>query len=130
MQNPNAPFSPEVKRQAVRDLYTCSESARNIAQGAGVSRQVLYKWKDEVIGDEAYSGMRKHSIPSADEEIDALRSERNKLLQEIRQLQMEHDILKKADEIIKKVLEQRGQTTSIFAISYPKSKASNNTIAA
>ncbi len=46
--------------------------------------------------------MRKRSIPSTDEEIDALRSERDKLLQEIRQLQMEHDILKKADEIIKK----------------------------
>lgn len=101
-QNPNAPFSPEVKRQAVRDLCTRSESARNIAQDAGVSRQVLYKWKDEIIGDEAYSGMRKRSIPSADEEMDALRSERDKLLQEIRQLQMEHDILRKADEIIKK----------------------------
>jgi transposase InsO family protein/transposase-like protein len=102
IQNPCAPFDPQVKRQAVKDLCTRESSAVHVAQNIGVSRPLLYKWKDEIIGDEAYKSMRKRSIPNADEELEALRNERDKLLQQIQQLQMEHDILKKADEIIKK----------------------------
>lgn len=46
--------------------------------------------------------MRKHEKPSLTEERDALREEVNRLNQEIRRQQMELDILKKAEEIIKK----------------------------
>lgn len=74
------------------------KSSRNI----GISRTVLYKWKDEIIGDEAYQSMRKHEKPSLTEECDALREEVNRLNQELRRQQMELDILKKAEEIIKK----------------------------
>lgn len=102
IQNPCAPFSPQVKQQAVKDLCTRDTPAVQVAQNVGVSRPLLYKWKDEIIGDEAYRTMRKRSQTSADEELDALRSERDRLRQEIQQMQMEHDILKKVDEIIKK----------------------------
>ncbi|EHM6008414.1 transposase [Salmonella enterica] len=100
--NQNAPFEPEVKRQAVMALCTRQVSAGKIARNIGISRTVLYKWKDEIIGDEAYQSMRKHEKLSLTEERDALREEVNRLSQEIRRQQMELDILKKAEEIIKK----------------------------
>jgi transposase-like protein len=100
--NQNAPFEPELKRQAVMALCTRHVSASEIARNIGISRTVLYKWKDEIIGDEAYQSMRKHEKPSLTEECDALREEVNRLNQEIRRQQMVLDILKKAEEIIKK----------------------------
>lgn len=84
------------------ELCTRHVSAREISQNIGVSRTVLYKWKDEIIGHEAYQNMRKHRAPSPAEERDALREEVARLNQEIRRQQMELDILKKAEEIIKK----------------------------
>nr|ULG19938.1 transposase [Yersinia frederiksenii] len=100
--NQNAPFEQEVKHQAVIDLCTRRVSAREISQNIGVSRTVLYKWKDEIIGDEAYQNMRKHREPSPAKEREALREEVARLNQEIHRQQMELDILKKAEEIIKK----------------------------
>lgn len=96
--NQNAPFEPELKRQAVMALCTRHVPASEIARNIGISRTVLYKWKDEIIGDEAYQSMRKHEKPSLTEQ----REEVNRLNQEIRRQQMELDILKKAEEIIKK----------------------------
>ncbi len=63
---------------------------------------VLYKWKDEIIGNEVYQNIRQHRDPSPAQERDALREEVARLNQEIRRQQMELDILKKAEEIIKK----------------------------
>ena len=100
--NPVAPFEPEVKRQAVMALCTRQVSASEVARRIGVSRAVLYKWKDEIIGNSAYQTMRKHNEPSLEAERDALREEVARLNQEIRCRQMELDILKKAEEIIKK----------------------------
>ncbi|EBS5765058.1 IS3 family transposase [Salmonella enterica subsp. enterica serovar Enteritidis] len=102
--NQNAPFESEVKHQAVIALCTRNVSAREISQNIGVNRTVLYKWKDEIIGDEAYQNMRKHRELSPSEERDALLEEVARLNQEIRRQQMELDILKKAEEIIKKDL--------------------------
>lgn len=91
-----------MKRQAVIALCTRHVPDSEIARNIGISRTVLYKWKDEIIGDEAYQSMRKNEKPSLTEERDALREEVNRLNQEIRRQQMELDILKKAEEIIKK----------------------------
>lgn len=100
--NQNAPFEPELKRQAVMALCTRHVPASEIARNIGISRTVLYKWKDEIIGDGAYQAMRKHKEPSLTEERDALREEITRLNQEVRRQKMELDILKKAEEIIKK----------------------------
>ena len=51
--NQNTPFEPELKRQAVMALCTRHVSTSEIARNIGISRTVLYKWKDEIIGDEA-----------------------------------------------------------------------------
>lgn len=83
-------------------LCTRQVSASEIARRIGVSRAVLYKWKDEIIGNSAYQTVRKHNEPSLEAERDALREEVARLNQEIRRRQMELDILKKAEEIIKK----------------------------
>ncbi len=99
--SPVAPFEPEVKRQAVMAFCTRQISASEISRRIGVSRAVLYKWKDEIIGNSAYQTMRKHNEPSLEAERDALREEVARLNQEIRRRQMELDILKKAEEIIK-----------------------------
>ncbi|GCN50876.1 putative phage protein [Escherichia coli] len=73
--NPVAPFEPEVKRQAAMALCIRQVSASEITWHIGVSRAVLYKWKDEIIGNSAYQTMRKHNAPSLEAERDALREE-------------------------------------------------------
>ncbi len=102
VQNASAPFKPEIKLQAVRDLCTRTIPAKKIAQDVGVSRQVLYKWKNGAIGDETYQFMRKNNAPSLIQERDALREELARLTQAIKRQQLELDILKKEEEIIKK----------------------------
>lgn len=77
---------------------TVSEIARNI----GVSRTVLYKWKDVITGNEVYQTMRRHKAPSLEKECDVLSEDIARFNQEIHCQQMELDILEKAEEIIKK----------------------------
>ncbi len=55
-------------------LCTRQVSASEIARRIGVSRAVLYKWKDKIIGNSAYQTMRKHNEPSLEAERDALRA--------------------------------------------------------
>ncbi len=83
-------------------LCTRRVSAGEIARNIGVSRTVLYKWKDEIIGNGAYQAMRKHNASSPEDERDELREEIARLNQEIQRQQMELDILKQAKEITKK----------------------------
>ena len=59
--NPEAPIEPEVKCQAVIELCTRRVSASEVARRIGASREVLYKLKDEIIGNSPYQTMRKHN---------------------------------------------------------------------
>ncbi|MGE8454419.1 MAG: helix-turn-helix domain-containing protein, partial [Pseudomonadales bacterium] len=52
--NTSAPFASEQRRQAVTDLCARRGSAEEVAKKVGVSRPMLYKWKDQLLGDEAY----------------------------------------------------------------------------
>ncbi len=45
-------------------LCTRQVSDSEIVRRIGVSRAVLYKWKDEIIGNSAYQTIRKHNEPS------------------------------------------------------------------
>ncbi|WP_413730901.1 transposase [Sodalis sp. RH22] len=92
----NITFEPEQRRQAVRDRCMRRIPARVIAQKLGVSRQVLYKWKDEMLGDEAYQSMRKRNVASPEDTRDALFDEITQLKQQVQRLQLERDILTKA----------------------------------
>ncbi|REG51612.1 transposase InsO family protein [Paraburkholderia sp. BL6669N2] len=96
------PKSPAVKQAAVIELCTREESARLLAQKAGVSRPTLYNWKNQLLGREAPASMKRQKKPAPDSERAKLEQQVESLRRDVRQLQLEHDILKKANELIKK----------------------------
>ncbi len=98
----NKCFSPEERSQAVRELCNRRGTARKVAQSIGVSVPVLYKWKKDLISDEAYQSMRKRKSAPQDKNQDALLGEIQRLRKQVHQLQLERDILTKANELIKK----------------------------
>ncbi len=100
--NTNKCFSQEEKYQAVRELCNRSGTALNVAQNIGVSVPVLYKWKKDLLDDEAYRSMRRRKTLPQNKNQDALLDEITRLKQQVHQLQLERDILTKANELIKK----------------------------
>ncbi len=99
---PGVPFSEEQKWRAVMDLCSGEHSAAAITRHLGVSRHRLYGWKNELLGEEVPVAMAKKSRRSLSEERDELMREVESLRKRIHQLQLEHDILKKASELLKK----------------------------
>ncbi|GDM53730.1 putative phage protein [Escherichia coli] len=73
--NPNKCFSPEEKTQTARELCTRRGTAFKVAQKIGISVPVLYKWKKDLIDDEAYQSMRKRKPVPQNKQQDALRDE-------------------------------------------------------
>lgn len=97
-----APRPLEVKQAAVIALCMRQGKARAIAQDLGVSRETLYNWKDQLLGREAPASMKRQSKPPADPGKAQLEQQLEALKGELRRLQLEHDLLKKANEILKK----------------------------
>lgn len=95
--------SARKRSQAVRELCNRRGTARKVAQSIGVSVPVLYKWKKDLISDEAYQSMRKRKSAPQDKNQDALLGEIQRLRKQVHQLQLERDILTKANELIKKI---------------------------
>ncbi|MBN0756751.1 IS3 family transposase, partial [Pseudomonas aeruginosa] len=60
--------------------------------------------KKDLISDEAYQSMRKRKAAPQDKNQDALLGEIQRLRKQVHQLQLERDILTKANELIKKDL--------------------------
>lgn len=92
--------SEQEKRSAVIDLCPRSDSARSVAQKVGVSRQTLYDWKTQKLGREVPASMtRRRELPptATRDELEAFRGD-------VKRLQLEHDLLTKANELIKKDL--------------------------
>ena len=91
-----------MKQAAVIALCMRQESASSVAQKLGVCRPTLYNWKNQLLGPEASTSMkRRQETPSAPEREELeLRLESLRL--EVRCLQLEHDLLMKANELIKK----------------------------
>lgn len=83
----NKCFSPEERSQAVRKLCNRRGTARKVAQSIGVSVPVLYKWKKDLISDEAYQSMRKRKAAPQDKNQDALLGEIQRLRQQMRYFQ-------------------------------------------
>ncbi|ABI56878.1 IS3 family transposase [Alkalilimnicola ehrlichii MLHE-1] len=93
------PLSPEAKREAVIELCSRQDPATKVAKNLGVSRQVLYKWTDQLLGDEANPRMKRR-----DDEVLPLEQEVKELQRRVHRLQLEHDLLAKANDLIKKDL--------------------------
>ena len=78
-------YSPEFKAEAVRLLRDEKQSISRVSSDLGVSDSSLHKWLKEDVSSKASPS------PSP-----SLEEENRRLRQEIRVLQMERDILKKA----------------------------------
>ncbi|MEC5218109.1 putative transposase [Actimicrobium sp. GrIS 1.19] len=98
------PRSPELKEAAVIALCTRQVSAQAIAQKLAVSRPTLYNWKNQLLGRETSSSMKRQNDSSIDSEQTELQRQLESLRRDIRQLQLERDLLKKANELLKKGL--------------------------
>ena len=104
----NATYGPgnhsdAVKQAAVVGLYSRQESAQALAKKFGVSRPTLYAWKTQILGPEA-PAMMKRKKRALYPELEELERQREALQRDIRELQIEHDLLKTASEMIKKEL--------------------------
>ena len=97
----------EKKAAAVIALCTRTTSAQEIAKKESVSRPTLYNWKNQLLGREAPASMKppKDSDSVADKtQLTDLQQQVDLLQRNIRRLQLEHDLLKKANELLKKGL--------------------------
>jgi len=78
-------FSPEFKEEAVRQVLVRGYSVKEVSERVGVSTHSLYKWVRAA----------REAQPEADE-LAATKLELQKLKAELRRVQEERDILKKA----------------------------------
>lgn len=109
-------YTREQKEKAVISLCSRSKPAKEVADEIGVSREVLYNWKRQLLKEGREPKMTKKdkvSNTSTDVkhegQITDLQAEKEHLIKqvdelqkEIYRLQLERDILEKAAEIIKK----------------------------
>ena len=92
------------KRVAVYELCTREGSAQEVAQRLDVDRVTLYNWKNQLLGRKAPAHMKSDKHTPAGTDRTELERQVESLRRDIRNLQLEHDLLKKANEILKKGL--------------------------
>jgi len=90
------------RKCAVIELCTRQAAAAEVAQKFGVTRQALYYWRNKLIDAEAGITMKRRRDRTTDEDRDGLRAEVYALEKRVQELQLEHDILIKANELLKK----------------------------
>jgi putative transposase len=95
-------LTPALKQAAVIALCTRQGSAQVVAQELGVCRPTLYNWKNQLLGHEALASMKRPQDSPPSPERAELEQQLETLRRDIRRLQLEQDLLKKANEIIKK----------------------------
>jgi transposase InsO family protein/transposase-like protein len=95
-------FSEEDKRRAVVDLCSRQDSAAAVAKQTGVSRQSLYAWKNKLLTEEVSAAMDKNSSHPPSDDRDELKRQVESLRKRIHRLQLEHDLLRRANELLKK----------------------------
>jgi len=104
---PHVQHSLELKNSAVIELCTRTTSAQEIAEKVSVCRPTLYNWKNQLLGREAPASMKpskdSESVPE-NTQLTELQQQVDLLQRNIRRLQLEHDLLKKANELLKKGL--------------------------
>lgn len=93
-----------LKQAGAMALCTRQESAQTVAEQFGVCRPTLYNWKNQLLGPEAPASMkRKNNLLAAPEQAE-LERQLEALKRDIHQLQLERDLLNKANELLKKGL--------------------------
>ena len=97
-------LSPAMKKSAVIALCMRQGSAKTVAQDLGVSRPSLYIWKNQLLGHDASASMKRQKDSSPSQQRDELEQQLEALRRDVRRLQLEQDLLKKANELLKKDL--------------------------
>ncbi|GAB2914040.1 IS3-like element ISAtu3 family transposase [Paraburkholderia jirisanensis] len=115
--------SLESRQAAVYELCTREGSALALARQLDVDRVTLYNWKNQLLGREAPASMKRDKRSPAETDRDELARQVEGLRRDIRNLQLEHDLLKKANELLKKdlgvdlpLLSNREKTTLVDAL--------------
>jgi len=96
--------APEAKHSAVVALCTRRTSAQAIAEEIGVCRGSLYKWTNQLLGHDVPASMKRKQDAHTSSDQATLEHQLKMLRQDIRRLQLEKDLLKKANELLKKEL--------------------------
>ena len=94
-------FTDDQKREAVIALASRKAPAQEVADAAGVTRAVLYKWKNRLLGEEAPCKMEAAPKDMADD-VDALRSQAAELREQIKRLELRKAILEGTVELLGK----------------------------
>ena len=97
-------LAPAAKQSAVIALCMRPASAQAVAEDLGVSRGSLYKWKNQLLGHDASASMKRQQDAPASPDRAELEQQLETLQRDIRRLQLEKDVLKKANELLKKEL--------------------------
>ena len=82
-------FDKQFKLDAMRMVQESDRSIASIARDLGIHPNILYKWREQLLGDPDHAFPGKGKLKPEDEELRKLRRE-NDILKE------ERDILKKA----------------------------------
>lgn len=97
-------LTPAAKQSAVIALCMRPASAQAVADALGVSRGSLYKWKNKLLGHDASAPMNHQKDAPESPDRSELDKQVETLRQDIRCLQLEKDLLTKANELLKKEL--------------------------
>ncbi|MGE0188128.1 MAG: IS3 family transposase [Steroidobacteraceae bacterium] len=97
-------YPDTLKQVGVIELCTGQGSAQAVANKLGVCRPTLYNWKNQLLGREASVSMKRSNHIPPDPERVELGLQLESLRRDIRQLQLERDLLQKANEVVKKGL--------------------------
>lgn len=97
-------LTPAMKKAAVVELCSRQGTAQAVADELGVGRPTLYNWKNQLLGQEAPASMKQKQGSLPNPERAELEQQLEALRRDVRRLQLEHDLLKKASELIKKDL--------------------------
>ena len=101
---PNVRRPQELKKAAVIELCTRTTSAQEIAEKLAVCRPTLYNWKHQLLGPEVPASMKRQNTPPPISDLTELQLQVESLRRDIHQLQLERDIMEKANELLKKGL--------------------------
>ena len=97
-------LTPAAKQSAVIALCMRPATAQAVAEDLGVSRGSLYKWKNQLLDHDVSVPMkRQQDTPASSDQAD-LKQQLETLRQDVRRLQLEKDLLNKANELVKKDL--------------------------
>jgi transposase len=89
VKEPKKTYSREFKIEAVKLSHTSDKNVEEVAESLGISKSTLHRWRSEFRDDPGQAFPGKGNLKERDSEIAQLKKE-------LRQAQMENEILKKA----------------------------------